>query len=277
MEEPSLEKQRALHELCYADDAQHSFSTKTDPVLSQALPALEKLHKTWSAIAKKQKYECYHDAINAGLNKISTYYNKASGIDAYTVYMNLDPSLKTLHFKKAWFNDLELPARELMLKIVEVPERHVTRTSSDGSLAPNADKPWLREFNRYIDRDDQLGPMGRVSSHGGGFIPNSSRRGLHLPETIWPSWPHLFRVSACFHKPASPSRNVITASRPNIIEALQILKSVINTGLIFCEHDATVDWEFENELEEDDNDPAWVDVDADGSDREDDDSMVIDD
>ncbi|KAF5318361.1 hypothetical protein D9611_014218 [Ephemerocybe angulata] len=321
MEEPSPEKQRALRELCvtpaewdqvkeflrilkYADDAQHSFSTETDPALSHALPALEKLHKTWSAIAKKQKYERYHDAVNAGLNKISTYYNKASSVDAYSVF--LDPNLKTLHFKKAWANDLELPARDLMLKIFTERWKSLNATSpaprpmaharsqldidmSDDDEfstpntpspplvpAPNADKPWLWEFNRYIDGDDRL-------EHEQGVV---AWWGLH--SHVLPTWASLARdylaimASSVSSERAFSQAGITISKRRNrlkadIVEALQILKSVLNTGLIFREHDATVDWEFENELEEDDNDPAWVDVDADGSDREDDDGMVIDD
>lgn len=57
------------------------------------------------------------------------------------------------------------------------------------------------------------------------------------------------------------------ALKADILEALQVMKCLLNSDLIFCEPDTTADWEFENEVEEDDGDPLWEDVEA--SNRED--------
>ena len=62
----------------------------------------------------------------------------------------------------------------------------------------------------------------------------------------------------------------------DIVEALQCLKSLINSDLIFRERDVTVDWEFENEVVDwefenevvdGDDDPEWVDMDAESDDE----------
>jgi hypothetical protein len=56
--------------------------------LSNGLPALEKLHKTWSSRVKKDKYLAFEPALTAGLDKIEDYYNKTSLADAYTMTMS---------------------------------------------------------------------------------------------------------------------------------------------------------------------------------------------
>ena len=56
----------------------------------------------------------------------------------------------------------------------------------------------------------------------------------------------------------SKRRNALKA---DIVEALQILRSLISTDMIFCEPDVTAAWELENKVEEDDGNPLWVDVD----------------
>lgn len=71
----------------HAESAQHSFSSETEPTLSAALPALEKLHNSWTSMSTKPKYERYHEALNAGISKIATYYNKTSSVDAYNLTM----------------------------------------------------------------------------------------------------------------------------------------------------------------------------------------------
>ena len=41
---------------------------------------------------EKEKYSHYREAINAGLEKVSSYYNKTSAVDAYTIAMSTVPS-----------------------------------------------------------------------------------------------------------------------------------------------------------------------------------------
>lgn len=55
--------------------------------------------------------------------------------------------------------------------------------------------------------------------------------------------------------------------KADIVEALQCLKSLINSDLIFRDRDATVDWEFENEVLDGDDDPEWVDVEGESDDE----------
>lgn len=62
----------------------------------------------------------------------------------------------------------------------------------------------------------------------------------------------------------SKRRNALKA---DIVEALQVLKSLIRSDLIFREPDPTGSWELENEVEDDDRDPEWVDEDDDSDDE----------
>jgi hypothetical protein len=47
----------------------------------------------------------------------------------------------------------------------------------------------------------------------------------------------------------------------DIVEALQVLKSVLKKEVIFRTPQYTSVWEIENEVEDDDGDPDWVDDD----------------
>ncbi|KAN0091029.1 hypothetical protein V8E55_004595, partial [Tylopilus felleus] len=71
--------------LKYAENAQHAFSSEHGPTLQTTLPALEALHKVWSTWARSQKYSKFSDALDTGLQKISTYYNRTSTSDAYII------------------------------------------------------------------------------------------------------------------------------------------------------------------------------------------------
>lgn len=319
-EETSPEKQRKLRDLAvtkaewdrvrdmlkilkHADDAQHAFSSQTDPALSHALPALEKLHKTWTALAGREKYFRYQDALNAGIEKIATYYNKASGNDAYIMAMILDPSSKAW-YQKEWADGKEAGARLLVERIFKArwaiinkattatstsaPAAPTTRTTSRSRLdidvsddestpAPTttpeaAAEPWRREFNRYINSDEVLEEKQSVVTWWG--------INAHRFET----WASLARdylaimASSVSSERAFSAAGITISKRRNalkadIVEALQVLKSLISTDMIFREPDTTLDWEFANEYEEDDHDPLWEDVDD--SDRDDDDLVVV--
>ncbi|KAJ2911647.1 hypothetical protein MD484_g8767, partial [Candolleomyces efflorescens] len=318
-EEPTAEKQRELLELRvsedewtrvkeflkvlkHADAAQHTFSTETDPSLCHALPALERLHKTWTALTSKDRYSSFHDALNAGLSKVSTYYNKTSAVDAYTMTMILSPALKTSYFQKQWGEELELSARTQCEKIFEerwkrlnppksanMPTRPLAPSTSktlldidlsddEDSASPSplstsmpsstsvADKPWLKEFDKYLDGEDELEVGQSVVAWWG----------VHARRL--PTWASLAQdylaimASSVSSERAFSAAGITISKRRNslksdIVEALQVLKSLINSDLIFREPDVTTDWEFENEVEEDDGDSSWVDIDV--SDNED--------
>ena len=55
--------------------------------------------------------------------------------------------------------------------------------------------------------------------------------------------------------------------KADIIEVLQCLKSLINSNLIFHKLDVTRDWEFENEVLEEDHDPEWLNVAGESDDK----------
>ncbi|KAF5338272.1 hypothetical protein D9611_014615 [Ephemerocybe angulata] len=318
LDEPNAEKRRALRELCitpeewqrvhtfikilsHADAAQHSFSSETNPTLAHALPSLEKLNKTWTALAGKDKYSRYHDAINDGLTKISSYYNKASNVDAYLVCMH--PSMKTEVYRKRWAEGLDMDVREKIEKLFKERWRALNPTSppppsrplrnqgsqsrydldisDDESGTPNTPSPplmphpsatpWLREMNSYLDGHDELEEGQSVVTWWG----IHSRR--------LPTWASLARdylaimASSVSSERAFSAAGILISKRRNslkadIVEALSILKSFLDHDMIFRDQDVTSAWEFENEVEEDDSDPLWVDEDA--SDNDDDDFVV---
>ena len=55
--------------------------------MSNGLPALEKLHETWSSCVKKDECLTFEPTLTAGLDKIEDYYNKTLLADAYTMTM----------------------------------------------------------------------------------------------------------------------------------------------------------------------------------------------
>ncbi|RXW15922.1 hypothetical protein EST38_g9925 [Candolleomyces aberdarensis] len=312
-EEPTAEKQRELLELRVSEDewnrvkeflkvlkhantAQHTFSTETNPSLCHALPALKRLHKMWTAFANKEKYASFHDALNAGLSKVSTYYNKTSAVDAYTMTMILSPALKTSYFQKQWGEELELSTRTQCEKLYfeewwkclnppksANPSTHplapsTSKTLLDIDLSDDEDsaspsplstltptststveKPWLKEFIKYLDGEDELEAGQSVVAWWGAHAHR-------LPTWASLAQDYLAIMASSVSSERAFSAAGITISKcrnslkADIVEALQVLKSLINSDLIFCEPDVTTDWEFENEVEEDDGDSTWVDV-----------------
>ena len=67
--------------------AQHSFSTDQGPMLHAALPALEALHKAWSAHKLVAKYSNFYDGLEVGLDKVAEYYDCTADSDAHIIAM----------------------------------------------------------------------------------------------------------------------------------------------------------------------------------------------
>jgi hypothetical protein len=76
-----------IHEPQHADNAQHAFSSDRGTTLHLALPALEALHKAWSTRLTRAKYQDFVPALEAGLEKITEYYERTADSDAYTFVM----------------------------------------------------------------------------------------------------------------------------------------------------------------------------------------------
>ena len=70
-----------------AEYAQQSFSSDYGPAIHLALPALESLHKAWHIRSTKPEYIDFWSALEAGVNKITTYYKKTADCDAYIMAM----------------------------------------------------------------------------------------------------------------------------------------------------------------------------------------------
>jgi hypothetical protein len=71
----------------HADKAQHAFSSDQGTTLHLALPALEALHKAWSTRLTREKYHDFAPALEAGLEKVTEYYERTADLDAYTFAM----------------------------------------------------------------------------------------------------------------------------------------------------------------------------------------------
>lgn len=126
--------------LQHAEKAQHAFSTDGGPTLHTALPALEALHKAWSTRKKGTKYMDFQEALEAGISKVSDYYERTASSDAHIISMGrfntsslyvdytvmtrngpvLDPAQKLNHIRSNWGGDLLADVMEHIEKIVSI-------------------------------------------------------------------------------------------------------------------------------------------------------------
>jgi hypothetical protein len=72
----------------HADRPQHTFSLDAGPSLHLALPALEALHKAWSAQLCKDKYLPFTTTLQAAIDKITEYYKKTADSDVVILAMS---------------------------------------------------------------------------------------------------------------------------------------------------------------------------------------------
>ncbi|KAJ2919527.1 hypothetical protein MD484_g940, partial [Candolleomyces efflorescens] len=266
-EELSADKARVLRELCvteeewtqinkvlkilkHTDEAQHAVSSETELALFHTLPALEHLHKTWTSMAEKPKYFYYHTTINNALAKINTYYNKTSLVNAYNMSMTPTNTTSQNH-------PIPVAASHSQLDIECSDDKS---NSTLTSLAPATTKKlWLREFKCYFDGNDKL-------DNGQSIVTWWGLNACHLPTWASLACNYLAIMASSVSSEYAFLAAGITISKrhgslqADIVEALQCLKSLINSALIFHEQDTTADWEFENKVSVEDNDPEWVDM-----------------
>ncbi|RXW14436.1 hypothetical protein EST38_g11418 [Candolleomyces aberdarensis] len=295
-----LERAYELHK--FADQAQQAFSSETEPSLYNGLPALERLHKAWTSRSKKDKYKQYRPALEAGLVKIKDYYDKTSYSHAYTMAMILDPDSKTNYFQKHWGNKLELEIRDNAEKIFEARWKELNEAAEKATITPSALKsrlhdndssdeeatplsgpstgpssqPWLKEFKKYIDGDDE---REKGQSMVEWWAVNSRRL---------PTWASLARDYLAIMASSVSSERAFSAAgimiskcrnrlKADIVEALQVLKYLLQKNLVYCTLPYTSLWEIEQEsIEDDDGSPDWVDVVSDdGFSGDDEDAVVL--
>ncbi|KAF5340659.1 hypothetical protein D9611_007287 [Ephemerocybe angulata] len=266
----------------HADESQQAFSSETEPVLHNALPALEKLYKAWSSRANKPKNAHYRDALEAGAAKVSAYYTRTSTSSAYNVSMILDPSVKTTYFQKNWSQELEQDARKNTLEVFKeryielygtsspvysqptqttAPSRMEDVDSDNEDTAPSVptpvthDKPWQHEFDAYMDGNDVLGSGQSVLSW---WADNAGR----LPTWASLARDHLAIMASSVSSERAFSAAGITISKrrnrllPDLVEALQFMKCHLRKDVIFREGLSSVT-EAELEVVDDDGDAEW--------------------
>ncbi|KAL1939290.1 hypothetical protein VTO73DRAFT_10093 [Trametes versicolor] len=113
--------------LGHADKAQQAFSAKDGPTLHHGLPALEALHKSWTARLDKPKYAEFCTAICAGLDKVEEYYKKTADSDVYTFAMSH-------HLDKFWGKELHQETVDHAKKIYKKCYYELA-TKADGPMA----------------------------------------------------------------------------------------------------------------------------------------------
>jgi hypothetical protein len=137
---------RLTLKLQFAELSQQSFSSEQGPMLHLALPALESLHSAWSSRSGRIKYLDFAEGLNAGIEKITKYYEKSSSSDAHIMAMRasffhvhsitptdfpmtvLDPSQKETHLRKYWGEELLVEAHrhaeEMVSTIPKLSSQH---------------------------------------------------------------------------------------------------------------------------------------------------------
>ncbi|KAF5340819.1 hypothetical protein D9757_009868 [Collybiopsis confluens] len=280
--------------LAHADHAQQAFSSENEPCLHIGLPALEALHHAWSKQLLKEKYSLFTDALNAGISKISEYYDRTGNSSAYCYTR----SRKQLTLKKHWDAPLRRKFKERYTQMygstTAFPHASKSRSSQplgkkssllrelsddeDQSLShrPQTQAPWLDEFSRYYDTQDTV-------SDGMSIVQWWGLNAQRLP--VWAALARDFlaiMASSVSSERAFSAAGITISKRRNrlkgdIVEALQFLKSLLRKDLLFRESISAIE-EFKLEVEDSEegcaadadrsvlleNDPLWVPLD-DGS------------
>ncbi|KAF8222675.1 hypothetical protein L208DRAFT_1321119, partial [Tricholoma matsutake] len=160
--------------LAHTDNAQQAFSSDKGSTLHLALPALEALHKAWTKRAERVKYIDFIPALNAGLAKITEYYDHTADSDAYTFAMLLDPSQKMEHIHKYWGQE----KLESILKEAEETYKQLYlgmySNNSVPALARHKGKSAIRKVGILIHElsDDDNEDNNGVQSHTSPIMPS---------------------------------------------------------------------------------------------------------
>ncbi|KAG6863920.1 hypothetical protein C0991_002006, partial [Blastosporella zonata] len=279
----------------HANDAQHEFSAEQHPTLQNSLIALESLHSAWDARMKKSAYSRYTSALEAGVEKLATYYDHTLTLHAYTLAMILDPTQKISHFQKQWDTRLckhvrddtedifktrylemygnnpppvmrtsfwSKKGRRLATKLSSSDKEEFTTlqsapAASSSTSGPNS--PWTSEFNCYLNSEDKVEEDISLIQWWG------------LNSTRYPVWASLAQdylaimASSVSSKQAFSSAGLTITKRRNrlnadVVEALQFVKCALRTDLLFREEVLTFTKENIVVVKKDDGSTAWQDV-----------------
>ncbi|KAG1717932.1 hypothetical protein EDB19DRAFT_1921620 [Suillus lakei] len=218
-------------------------SNSVTPKLSTHLEAiaLKQAEDAKHLVEDARPYTCFKVPLQAAINKITMYYEKTSNSDAYIMVMLLDPNEKMNHFKKYWDENLQQEAlenvehvfQEYYVRIhgdaehIPVKKGHTSRIKvarllwelsdddnnddnmptsyalSAATSSINPQKPWLQDFNYYVNTFDQLAENQSIVQWWGIFKCNEA------------SWP--------------------CQSQGDVVEALQVMKCLLCHDLVFCE------------------------------------------
>ena len=68
---------------------QQAFYSASTPTLHNALPTLEKLHAAWMEASHKTRYSHFVPALEVGMAKLDTYYQRSADSDAHIMAMGM--------------------------------------------------------------------------------------------------------------------------------------------------------------------------------------------
>ncbi|KAF7372312.1 putative AC transposase [Mycena venus] len=259
--------------LAYAEKAQQAFSSGTIPSLHNAIPALEVLHSAWSKKADIPSNSNYAPALNSVAEKINEYYQKTI----------LNPKEKGRYFEKHWGTELAKEARETAMDISRErwqklnaggvtsrpPPQHTSKlgrllreitpeSDEDDTFTVhrNPSQPSLGEFEEYYDSHPEfLSDNMSMVSWWGACLEH------------FPTWRSLARDRLCIPASFVSSERAFSAGgitiskqrnrlKGDIVEALQVLKSLIRGEDMFCAPAVSTIEEDEDDLK-DDSKSGW--------------------
>ncbi|KAI1793595.1 hypothetical protein LXA43DRAFT_885568 [Ganoderma leucocontextum] len=93
-----LEDANRYHQVC---------SSTRVPTLHQVIPTIESLASRWEAKLNNPKYAIFHDALRAGLAKLTKYYKKLDNSDVYILALLLHPYYKLDYIERQWGGEEE--------------------------------------------------------------------------------------------------------------------------------------------------------------------------
>lgn len=124
--------------LTEATALQKQFSSETQPTVWKLIVGFEEFIGKWKDFTNNDDFRALRPALEAGLEKIEKYYEKAVRSPASIVSIYLNPCLKGEYFKRFWMEEGQEHARETMETVFDryYDEHRSTTTANVSSSRP---------------------------------------------------------------------------------------------------------------------------------------------
>ncbi|KAF8209893.1 hypothetical protein K438DRAFT_1753508 [Mycena galopus ATCC 62051] len=173
------------------NDVQQMGSAEKYPCLHLVIPALEQVHHRWKKLRDRPEYSKLHDAIQAGMDSIETYYDRTSECDAYLMAMGesfslfLEPSIKLAWCKNKWSTE---EYKEAVVHLKQIIPQFKKRWEKLNATVTAAPKPYRQpKMSKKAQRhfgvsDDELESDGEEPQTSGNaqILPQPSAMGAGL-------------------------------------------------------------------------------------------------